>query len=98
MITTLPPTMEDGNGPPVQVVMVLFQNFHPELQIQRFDPEYIYIKRWIPEFGTDQYPAQIIDHAFARDRAIARYKEGLGEVATKNLKIPPFRWKCLSIG
>lgn len=57
-----------------------FRIFNPELQIQRFDPEYIYIKKWIPEFGTDRYPAQIIDHVFARDRAIARYKEGLAEV------------------
>ena len=59
-----------------------FRIFNPELQAKRFDPDLIYIKKWIPEFGTDQYPAPIIDHAFARDRAINRYKEGLGTAAS----------------
>ena len=57
-----------------------FRIFNPELQAKRFDPDFSYIKKWVPEYGTDQYPAPIIDHTFARDRAIARYKEGLGSV------------------
>ncbi len=57
-----------------------FRIFNPVLQAKRFDPDFSYIKKWVPEFGTDQYPAAMIDHAFARDRAIARYKEGLGSV------------------
>lgn len=54
-----------------------FRIFNPELQAQRFDPDFAYIKKWVPEFGTATYPGRIIDHTFARDRAIARYKEGL---------------------
>jgi deoxyribodipyrimidine photo-lyase len=56
-----------------------FRIFNPELQTQKFDPDQAYIKKWIPEFGTDKYPEKIIDHTLARDRAIARYSEGLGK-------------------
>ena len=57
-----------------------FRIFNPELQNQRFDPDFKYVKRWVPEYGTDKYPERIIDHTFARNRAISRYKEGLSEV------------------
>ncbi len=56
-----------------------FRIFNPELQAQRFDPDFTYIKRWVPELGTDLYPEKIIDPTFAHDRAIARYKEGLAD-------------------
>ena len=56
-----------------------FRIFNPELQAQRFDPDLLYIKKWVPEFGTAKYPERIIDHTFARDRAIVRYKEGLAD-------------------
>lgn len=55
-----------------------FRIFNPELQTERFDPDHHYIMKWVPEFGTDKYPEKIIEHTFARDRAIARYKEALG--------------------
>ena len=55
-----------------------FRIFNPELQAERFDPENIYIRKWIPELGSDKYPEKIIDHTFARDRAVARYKEAMG--------------------
>jgi deoxyribodipyrimidine photo-lyase len=54
-----------------------FRIFNPELQVKKFDPELLYIKKWIPEFGTDNYPSPVVDHSFARDRAIKYYKEGL---------------------
>jgi deoxyribodipyrimidine photo-lyase len=57
-----------------------FRIFNPELQTKRFDPDLEYIKKWVPEFGSDKYPEKIIDHVFARDRAIARYREGLASV------------------
>ena len=56
-----------------------FRVFNPELQTQRFDSENVYIKKWIPEFETDKYPEKIIDHSFARERALSRYKEGLSD-------------------
>lgn len=54
-----------------------FRVFNPESQQQKFDPKFEYIRKWVPEYGTPSYPNPIIDHAFARNRAIARYKEGL---------------------
>jgi len=50
-----------------------FRIFNPTLQATRFDPEGAYIRRWVPEIGTPDYPAPIIEHAEARKRALAAY-------------------------
>jgi deoxyribodipyrimidine photo-lyase len=54
-----------------------FRIFNPELQAKKYDPNGEYIKKWIPELGTADYPAPIIDHQFARERAIKRYAQGM---------------------
>ncbi len=54
-----------------------FRVFNPQLQQERFDKDFIYIKKWVPEFGTTKYPEPIIEHKMARLRAIERYKKGL---------------------
>ncbi len=54
-----------------------FRIFNPEAQQKKFDPDFKYIKTWIKEFGTDDYPAPIVDHKFARERALETYKKGL---------------------
>lgn len=54
-----------------------FRVFNPEAQQQKFDPKMEYIKKWVPEFGTDNYPEPMVEHKWARERAIQRYKEGL---------------------
>lgn len=54
-----------------------FRIFNPTLQQERFDPNFTYIKKWVPEFGSLSYVKPIINHAMARDRAIKRFKEGL---------------------
>jgi deoxyribodipyrimidine photo-lyase len=76
-----------------------FRVFNPTLQGQRFDPEGVFVKQWLPELSSvpidlvhepwklsasDQrkygviigrdYPAPIVDHAFARDRALRHYR------------------------
>ena len=56
-----------------------FRVFNPEEQQKKFDPKFIYIKKWVKEFGTSTYPKPIIEHKFARERALKRYKEGLGD-------------------
>ena len=56
-----------------------FRVFNPEEQQKKFDPKFIYIKKWVKEFGTSAYPKPIIEHKFARERALKRYKEGLGD-------------------
>lgn len=53
-----------------------FRVFNPTTQLQKFDTNLIYIKKWLPEYGTDDYPAPMVEHAMARQRAIAVYKEG----------------------
>lgn len=52
-----------------------FRIFNPLLQAQRFDPNSEYIKKWIPELNTNDYPKPIIDHTFAQDRAIKAFKK-----------------------
>ena len=54
-----------------------FRVFNPDSQTQKFDPDKKYIKKWIPEFGTDEYPEPMVDHKEARERALRVYKEGL---------------------
>ena len=51
-----------------------FRIFNPALQTEKFDPERLYIKKWIPEIGTNQYPKPIIAHEFARNRTLERFK------------------------
>jgi deoxyribodipyrimidine photo-lyase len=53
-----------------------FRVFNPEIQLKKFDEKGIYIRKWIPEFDLG-YNEPMVDHAFARDRAIATYKAGI---------------------
>ena len=55
-----------------------FRVFNPSEQARKFDAEAQYIKKWVPEYGTSKYPQPIVDHAWARQRAITRYKSALG--------------------
>ncbi len=54
-----------------------FRVFNPTSQQEKFDKDFNYIKKWVPEYGTSDYPNPIIDHKFARERVLARYKEAL---------------------
>jgi deoxyribodipyrimidine photo-lyase len=54
-----------------------FRIFNPTTQIQKFDKELTYIKKWAPDFQELTYPAQIVDHKLARERCLATYKEAL---------------------
>ena len=56
-----------------------FRIFNPEEQLKKFDPKHLYIKKWIPEFGTDRYPSPMVDHKEARLRALDVYKRGIAE-------------------
>jgi deoxyribodipyrimidine photo-lyase len=53
-----------------------FRVFNPEIQLKKFDEKGIYIRKWIKEFDLG-YGKPMVDHAFARDRAIATYKAGI---------------------
>jgi deoxyribodipyrimidine photo-lyase len=54
-----------------------FRIFNPKLQTEKFDPELTYIRKWIPELDTSDYPQPIVEHTFARERAIKTYKAAL---------------------
>ncbi|MFN3019812.1 cryptochrome/photolyase family protein [Chryseobacterium sp. TY3] len=54
-----------------------FRVFNPALQTEKFDKNFDYIKKWLPEFGTEKYPKPIVEHSFARDRALEIYAEAV---------------------
>ncbi|MCB9062214.1 MAG: deoxyribodipyrimidine photo-lyase [Halobacteriovoraceae bacterium] len=54
-----------------------FRIFNPEIQLKKFDKNFDYVKKWIPEFGTSKYPEKMIDHQYAYQRALLAYKEAL---------------------
>lgn len=54
-----------------------FRIFNPTSQTQKFDPELRYIKKWIPELNSFEYPKPIVEHTFARERVLKVYKEAL---------------------
>jgi len=54
-----------------------FRVFNPTSQQEKFDKQFTYIKKWVPEYGTQSYISPIIDHKFARERVLERYKQAL---------------------
>lgn len=56
-----------------------FRVFNPMLQTEKFDPDQTYTKKWVPELGTAHYPAPIVDHGFARKRALEVYQEAVSK-------------------
>ncbi len=54
-----------------------FRVFNPASQLERFDKDFIYVKKWVPEYGTPDYVLPIVDHAFARNRCLEVYKKAL---------------------
>jgi deoxyribodipyrimidine photo-lyase len=62
-----------------------FRIFNPTEQIKKFDAQYEYIKKWVPEFNTGLYSKPIVDHAKARIRTLETYKVALTESTQTNL-------------
>lgn len=56
-----------------------FRIFSPDAQQKKFDPQFIYIKKWVTEFGTNEYPSPIVDHKMARARCLEVFKKALNE-------------------
>ncbi|MBB1192112.1 deoxyribodipyrimidine photo-lyase [Flavobacterium sp. SOK18b] len=53
-----------------------FRVFNPDIQQKKFDEKGSYIRKWIKEFDLG-YGKPMVEHAMARDRAIATYKAGI---------------------
>lgn len=54
-----------------------FRIFNPTTQIEKFDKNRKYIKTYVPEFDTDKYVDQIVDHKEARERCLKVYKSAV---------------------
>jgi len=54
-----------------------FRIFNPQLQAIKFDKGLNYIKKWIPELDSFSYPEPIVNHEFARKRALEVYGKAL---------------------
>ena len=55
-----------------------FRIFNPTEQVKKFDKDIVYIKKWIPELETLDYPKPIVDHKEAREKCLRIYKEAVG--------------------
>lgn len=62
-----------------------FRVFNPYEQQKKFDPEFVYIKKWIPELGSSAYPLPIVNHNAARLKALTIYKNALIEAKQLSL-------------
>ena len=54
-----------------------FRIFNPRLQTEKFDKQLKYIRQWIPELDSSEYPKPIVDHDFARKRCLEVYSQAL---------------------
>lgn len=60
-----------------------FRVFNPSEQAKKFDPDALYIRKWVPELNSFSYPKPIVEHSFARNRAIERYAAAVKTQAEK---------------
>ncbi|HNM86950.1 MAG TPA: deoxyribodipyrimidine photo-lyase, partial [Mycobacterium sp.] len=51
-----------------------FRVFNPQTQATKFDPNGVYVRRWIPELDSPDYPEPIVDHGRERAEALRRYQ------------------------
>jgi len=54
-----------------------FRVFNPSLQLQKFDKDLRYCKKWIPELLSGNYQKPIVDHEKARERVLSHFKNYL---------------------
>lgn len=52
-----------------------FRIFNPVTQAEKFDPNLEYIKKWVPEYGSADYPDPIVDLKTSRTKALEAYQE-----------------------
>ena len=50
-----------------------FRIFNPYLQTTKFDPDLAYCRKWVNDLDDSSYPQPIVEHEFARKRALLAY-------------------------
>lgn len=48
--------------------------FNPTLQMEKYDPKAEYVRQWVPEYGTAQYPPPIVPHEIGRDNFMQAFR------------------------
>ena len=56
-----------------------FRIFNPTEQVKKFDKDFKYIKKWIPNYNSKNYIEPIVDHKEARALCLKIYKEALNQ-------------------
>lgn len=56
-----------------------FRVFNPHTQAEKFDSQEKYIRKWVPELDTLDYPKPIVEHKFARERILKEFKKSLSK-------------------
>lgn len=54
-----------------------FRIFNPAAQLEKFDKNLAYVKKWVPEYGTSAYVKPIVDHKIARETCLTTYARAL---------------------
>lgn len=53
-----------------------FRVFNPTSQMDKYDKDRKYIRKWVPEFEDEDYQP-MVEHKMARERALETYKRGI---------------------
>lgn len=56
-----------------------FRIFNPDSQQKKFDPNHTYIKKWVKDLNTKDYPNPIVEHKFARERCLSVFKAAVNK-------------------
>jgi deoxyribodipyrimidine photo-lyase len=56
-----------------------FRVFSPAQQTTKYDRDLLYVSKWVPEADSKEYPGAIVEHKFARERALATFRIALND-------------------
>ena len=57
-----------------------FRVFNPYTQQEKFDRDFSYVKKWVPEYNSKEYMKPLVIHKDARLKAIEHYKKYLQNI------------------
>ncbi len=56
-----------------------FRIFNPWTQAEKFDPKNEYVQNWVKEMESGDYPDPMVEHKFARERALSVFNAAVKE-------------------